>query len=187
MAALLLALFDEWTFFTGQLLTEILYTFSLTLWILAVIRWVESKTIVSTRNLLTTAGIGILSGLVTLIRPVALFSIALAFLYGYRRKRKTGTSRGPILRLSGAVVLGWLLCCLPWMIRNTIHFGPLAGLSTNTGVNFYIGHNPYFGYWSTGDKQRIRNLTNLNEAEESRMFLRIGLRYAITHPGMTTL
>jgi 4-amino-4-deoxy-L-arabinose transferase-like glycosyltransferase len=181
MTALFAALYDEWIFFTGQLLTETLFIFLLGLWLLLALRWQE-KTQAHPGSLIIP---GLLAGALTLVRPVAVFAVFPAAAWMLFQKHRSGLSRKRIASQAGVFFAAWALLCLPWMIRNAVHFGPLAGLSTNTGVNFYIGHNPHFGYWSTGEKQRIREMTQLNESEESRLFLKTGLSYAFKHPGAT--
>ena len=179
-----LALYDEWIFFTGQLLTETVYAFLLTIWLLAWLGWLQMSESSEKRRRGAFAAIGLLASLLTLTRPVALFSILPVLGLALWREKKRSPGK-PIAWLASVFILGWLSLCLPWMVRNAIHFGPLTGLSTNTGVNFYIGHNAHFGYWSTGDKQHIREITDLNESEESRLFLKMGCSYLSRHPVAT--
>lgn len=183
VTVLILAFYDEWIFFCGQLLSETLYVLLLVAWLLLLV-FREQNTQGTIRGY---AFLGLLAGILTLTRPVALFSICPALLVVFYRRYRQGDAWRTLIRWMGVFITGWAIFCLPWMVRNAWHFGAGAGLSTNTGINFYIGHNEYFGYWSTGDKERIRQLTQLNEAEESKLFLQIGLRYCLNHPGRTLL
>ncbi len=185
LAAFMMAFHDEWIFFTGQLLTEIPYAFLLTLLLLGFLA--------ADRNLdrnpkflaIQYTGLGILSGILTLTRPVALFSALPLVAFLLWKRFKTSRAAKPLACPALAFGLGLLALCLPWIVRNAIQFGPSTGLSTNTGDNFYNGHNPYFCYWSTGDKERNRALRDWTEPEENRMFLTLGLRYALQNPGKT--
>ena len=70
---------------------------------------------------------------------------------------------------------------LPWTIRNAVVLNAFVPLTTNSGVNFYVGHNEHFGYTSA-NKSQIRATTDLNEVEESKHFLNLGLHYVREHP-----
>ena len=187
VAALIVAFYDEWIFYTGQLLSETLYVFLLVAWLLALIAWMSREESPRFCSYAAHFAIGLLAAVLTLTRPVALFSILPAVGYALWRARKNGGKTYPAVKVAAFFLAGWLALALPWMIRNAVHFGPFAGLSTNTGVNFYIGHNPHFGYWSTGDKEGIRQRTDLDEARESRLFLRLGLSHVLRQPGTTAL
>jgi len=187
LAAVIVAFYDEWIFYTGQLLSETLYVSLLVVWLLALIAWMNREASSRRCSFAAHLGIGLLAAVLTLTRPVALFSILPAIGYALCRARKKGGRIYPAVKVAALFLAGWCALALPWMIRNAVHFGPLAGLSTNTGVNFYIGHNPYFGYWSTGDKEGIRQRTDLDEARESRLFLRLGLSHILQQPGTTAL
>lgn len=183
LAAFMMAFYDEWIFFTGQMLTEIPYAFLLTLLLLGFLAADRNPDQNPKSLAIQYAGLGILSGILTLIRPVALFSSLPLVAHLLWNRFRTSRSLSPLTRPVLAFGLGLLALCLPWIVRNAIQFGPSTGLSTNTGVNLYIGHNPHFGYWSTGDKERIRALNDWTEPEENRMFLNLGLRYVLQNPG----
>lgn len=193
--AFFLVFYDEWIFYCGQLLSETLFVFLLCAWFIMLLHWNSAK---KPRNSvdLASLSLGLLGGVVTLVRPSGLFILLPAFTMVWWKTTKVDSPSENGAQASGKalrtrlfpVILflgGWSLFCVPWVIRNSIHFGSGAGLSTNTGVNFYIGHNPYFGYWSTGDKNRIREMTDLNEVDESGLFLRLGLKHIIQKPLIT--
>jgi 4-amino-4-deoxy-L-arabinose transferase-like glycosyltransferase len=194
VAALVLAFYDEWIFYSGQLLSEIPYTFLLLLWLLHFTFLTGKNIDPEKKDDYHLILLGLLAGVISLFRPVGLFTIlpAVIVLLFYRwRRQKSRIDSGikkPLKQVSIhalMILAGWLFICSPWIARNMMHFGPGAGLSTNTGVNFYIGHNENFGYWSTGAKNTIREMTTLDEAGESRLFLHLGLDYISKHPGQT--
>jgi len=87
-------------------------------------------------------------------------------------------------------ILYTLIACAtiaPWTIRNAIVTGHFVPISTNGGVNFYIGHNEDFDYWSTGAKTTIREQTDLDEVEESALFFRLGTQFMMENPGQDFL
>lgn len=85
-----------------------------------------------------------------------------------------------------ALVLGLVLAVLPWTWRNYRVLDALVPISTNPGINFYMGNNPAatggFGWhlapgvvWDDG----------AGELAAGREGFRAGLAYAGTHPGRT--
>jgi hypothetical protein len=90
----------------------------------------------------------------------------------------------------------------PWTIRNAIRLDAFVPISTNTGVNLHIGHNPDFGYDRYGYKEDVRSgriepvikrlgydgpvpRYPMNEVEEDRFFSRLAWHYIKTHPAAT--
>lgn len=179
VAGLIMALSDESIFYCGQLLTETLYTLLFVVWVLLLLRLRPRP---QNWLLVTTA---VLHGLLLLVRPVAgLYVILIAgFLYLRSSRDEGNLARLSRSLLSFVVYMAVLIATiLPWSIRNYVVTGYFIPLSTNDGVNFYIGHNPDFGYWSTGNKTAIRESTDLDEYQESRLFFRLGLEYILNNP-----
>jgi hypothetical protein len=76
--------------------------------------------------------VGILSGMLVLMRSEAILPIGLMLLLAFLDgERKASLITGITL----------LLCLSPWLIRNQLVFGKPM-LSANSGVNFYRGNNP---------------------------------------------
>jgi hypothetical protein len=81
-----------------------------------------------------------------------------------------------------------VLLSLPWIIRNSERFGELTFLSTNTGINFWLGHRegadggPDY-HAQLAFAKRFDHLPRIEqEAAWSREGLREGLDYAFSHP-----
>jgi 4-amino-4-deoxy-L-arabinose transferase-like glycosyltransferase len=81
-----------------------------------------------------------------------------------------------------------LLLSLPWLVRNTDRFGGLTFLSTNTGINFWLGHRDGAngGPDYHAQLEFARRFDHLPRIEQepawSREGLSDGLDYAISHP-----
>ena len=167
------ALSDESVFYCGQLLTETLYAVLLMGW-LVTLTCSRSKRF---RNLILP---GLLQGAMVLTRPVALFLIPVGWFWIVRKADEKGPR--PKLERIFVYTLIALAVIVPWTVRNAIVTGHFVPVSTNGGVNFYIGHNEGFGYWSTGAKSIIREQTDLDEVEESKFFFALGPRYIKQEP-----
>jgi len=177
LAGLSAAVFDALIFYTGEFLTETWYVFLLVALIYRLLAGSAGTGGARGADSGRAVVNGALLGLMALLRPVALVLYpAMVFV----EREKGTTLKG--LRL---MVVATAIVIVPWTIRNAVVLGAFVPISTNTGVNLYIGHNPYFGYWSTGDKEGIRQSTDLDEVEESRYFTRLAADFGWTHPWVT--
>jgi len=171
LATIVYALFPGSMFYILFLMTETIFTGVLMIAIfLASSRRLQDSTIL---RLLLGAVLGIL----TLIKPNAaiLFLIFLAWEW-FRSRSVISTLRKYLL-----VCIGFVLLISPWIIRNKIQFDRLS-LTSNGGVNFWIGHNEQ----ATGSFRYVEKnnpLENVKgEFERSQFALREGLSYLATHP-----
>ncbi|MFH1738480.1 MAG: hypothetical protein ABIH23_05685 [bacterium] len=180
VAGAALALSKTHALFSGILLTETLFTFLLL--VFAVILCGASPC-----GRMFRFAAPVLLGVLSLIRPIA--ALYLPALLVADACVATGDSDTPgwtiVLKRSVLKVSLFLLPLVPWTIRNAVVLHAFVPLSTNAGVNFYIGHHPGYSYWSTGAKETIRSQTDLDEVAENRLFFRIGLDYILHHPGQT--
>ena len=169
------ACLSDHVFFTGVIMSEVLYVALLLVWLSLLCESRERKGKVW---ILLSA---ILHGLMALCRPLALAYLPVPLLlFWWRRGEGAGRSER---NLSVLIYLGVVfLTIAPWTVRNGLVMGRFVPISTNGGVNFYIGHHPGYGYWSTGQKERIRVETDLDEVDESRLFFRIGWEYVRSEP-----
>lgn len=124
LAGVFWALFPAAVLFSGLLLSETLFTAVMFASILTLDRTQASATAVFS---------GLLLGFACLIKPWAIVFAALLALVGLAR-------RDPDRRMALAC-LAALLTLLPWMVRNELAMG-FFGISTNTGMNLYVGNNP---------------------------------------------
>lgn len=113
------------------------------------------------------AGLGLLSGMVALIRPQFL---VLGPLFGF-------FAGGPSLkgRIFAAALAGSLatLCCLPWTLRNCARLDQCAFVSANGGWNLWIGAAPgATGRWVSVDVLGVPESCRevFGEAEKDRCF-----------------
>jgi 4-amino-4-deoxy-L-arabinose transferase-like glycosyltransferase len=132
IAATLSAVYPQLIWYSVQLYTETLFFF-LFLSATAIMFLAAKKQM---RLLLFISGF--LFGLATLTREVGFFGIVgvLIWLTIERKSLASGLKRWiPIVVVA-------CLTILPWTIRNYLVFGALVPVSTNGGINFYIGNNP---------------------------------------------
>ncbi len=195
VAGLLVSFFDSLVFYCGEILTEGWYIPAFTLLSLLVFRLVSGSGAQSASGMnLRAAGMGILLGLTALLRPAALSLLPVVLIAVAYRSRKVLT---PLITFAAAVIV-----IAPWTIRNAVRLHAFVPISTNTGVNLHIGHNPDFGYDRYGYKEDVRSGRiepvikrlnykgpipdyPMNEVEENRFFTRLACHYVKTHPGAT--
>jgi 4-amino-4-deoxy-L-arabinose transferase-like glycosyltransferase len=128
---------------------------------------------------------GLLLGLAALARPNLLILLPVTVLFlALRRERTAGPAR------AGAVLLLAALCLLPilpWTLRNYFSLGGFSLLSTNGGINFYMGHregfNPTLSRETTdyGAFDRLRK-QGISEIEADRTLYRMGFSFLLSHP-----
>jgi 4-amino-4-deoxy-L-arabinose transferase-like glycosyltransferase len=135
-------------------------------------------------NVMAAVGFGIAVSIANYVRGQALLLplIAVPWLLrcGWRWK-------ATLVYAAAALVVVAVLSA-PWLVRNTDRFGTLTFLSTNTGVNFWLGHRegadggPDYQAQLTF-AQRFDSLPRIEqEPAWSREGLREGLDYALGHP-----
>jgi 4-amino-4-deoxy-L-arabinose transferase-like glycosyltransferase len=176
VAAAMVALFPSLVFFAGVTLTETAFT---TLLLLGVWLIVVSD---ERRDVRIVALAALVLGFATLVRGLALLAPLALVPYGWRIH---GAWRPALLR-AGVIAAAMLLVVAPWTIRNYVESGSLVGISSNAGVDFYIGH-------SEGADGRGRKVDELvfqypelpaaeAEARVSSDGFERGVRWAARHP-----
>lgn len=129
-------------------------------------------------------GLGVAVALANYVRGQAMLLplLALPWLTSRHWPRKQATV---FVALSLAVVA---LVSLPWLVRNTMRFDTLTFLSTNTGINFWLGHRdganggPDYQAQLTF-AQQFDHLPRIEqEPAWSREGLREGLDFMLSHP-----
>lgn len=154
-------------FFCSVFMTETFFIVLFLGWILWSLYLDENSSI------LNWACFSILLGLLALTRPIALFWLpVLAW------KIATTIPRHRWIRTGWVPLTAWILPILPWTIRNILIFQSFVFITTNSGINLFIGNNPTFGYYESGYKEVIRRefikKYGPNEVEEDRLFSRLG-------------
>jgi 4-amino-4-deoxy-L-arabinose transferase-like glycosyltransferase len=190
LGAAILALSPSMIFLAGVTLTETAFTFllMLALWLI-----VEAEARGSVR-LLALAGAVI--GCAALVRGQAVL-LPLAAIPFWLLSAGTTQLSLPYFREEGrwvrsaltraALTLAVALAAItPWTVRNLIESGSAVPISSNDGVNFYIGHSP--GADGRGRKvdELVFRYAELEQAEAeariSRDGYREGIEWAVKHP-----
>lgn len=166
--------------FLSQLTTETLFTMVLVALLLLLIRFVEDKRIV------TSIWSGVLLGLATLIRPIALyFSVPiLAFFF--------------LTKINWQKLAGWVIilvvqiaCITPWVIRNKAVFGE-AFYTTISDVNLLqyqvaplkaaLEHKSRTQAQKELKDEALSGKSWKNKAQYYRLWSHPSKRYIISHP-----
>jgi tetratricopeptide (TPR) repeat protein len=136
-ASIITAIYGPFVFYDGLLLSESLQIFLVVLALFLIIP--QNKKIKSIKYFL---GAGILLGFAALGRgTILLFPIMLIGYFGYRYlKTKTKHAKKYISRLT-ILIAGLLIGIAPATIHNLSN-GDAVLISSNFGINFYIGNNP---------------------------------------------
>ena len=176
VGALLTAFFPSLIFLAGMTLSETLFIFLalLGLWLA-----IEAE---SRPNRLLLVPAGIVVGLAALTRgQAALFPLVLLpFWWRVLKDRR--------LVLARALTMGALvaLVFLPWTVRNYVESKSFVVISTNAGVDFYIGHSeeaPQPGRQVIRITSKYKDLPLPQaEAKISADGFHEGLEYALSHP-----
>jgi 4-amino-4-deoxy-L-arabinose transferase-like glycosyltransferase len=176
LAAAIVACFPSLIFLGGVTLTETTFTALLVVavWLIVTAR--------GRREVPLLALVALVLGFATLVRGVALLVPLVALLYW---RGAHGDWRAGLVRAT-AVTVGALLVVAPWTVRNYVESGSFVLISSNAGVDFYIGH-------SDGADGRGRKVDELvfrypglppaeAEARVSSDGFERGLRFAARHP-----
>lgn len=176
-AAVLTAVYPQFIRYPHELYTEILFialvaaALSLLLAALASESW--PKLLVA----------GVVTGLAALTRETGLLLVPVAGLWFVVGRAGLPARLG---RRWLVYAVGAALAVLPWTVRNYRVLHAFVPITTNTGINLYIGNNP------VADGECIWMVVpgvdwadGANELEANRVGLREALRYARAHPART--
>lgn len=131
-AAFLYTIYPAFTFHTGLILTEIVFTALLLVSVLFLLYAVRHQSLV-------WAGIsGFALGLATLCKPTTLlYPVWLTLIFFVIRK-----GRAKLIQISVVLTLVMGLVVLPWTIRNLVLFGRVIPVSVFSGYNLLLGSLP---------------------------------------------
>jgi 4-amino-4-deoxy-L-arabinose transferase-like glycosyltransferase len=121
--------------------------------------------------------LGMTFGIITLLKPNALIIFTAFLIWEIIRSRsfKKGLQQNVLIIISFIVLL------FPWMIRNKIYFDHFS-ITSNGGVNFWIGHNQSangsFKYLEQNNP--LENIAN--EFDRSTFGYKEGIDFLIHHP-----
>lgn len=167
LAGLLWALFPPAILYANMLLAETLSVFLLTVIAFLVFRLRNQS------PLLHFASPGVLAGLLVLTKPFLLpfFVFLVAF-----------HQRFDLKRTQVAVFTGCMLVVLlPWAFRNLSTIGEFS-LSTNSGLNLYIGNNPSATGAYSAHFPTLTSDSTLNESEVDKHATALALQFLRDHP-----
>jgi 4-amino-4-deoxy-L-arabinose transferase-like glycosyltransferase len=159
IAGLLVALWPVLIEFTTIVGSELLFTAVF----LAVLLLYDEICSSETHFKLLAVALGSLIGFASLLRAPALLLPAVLALVFFIQKRNIISS----LKMFSITTALVLVVVMPWSVRNYALFGQFVGISTNGGVNLWMGNNPT----TTGFYQVPPTLdAGLNEAQIDRVF-----------------
>lgn len=132
-AACLFAFYPQFIKFSGELWTETLFIFLLLSIYLFLYKFQDTSKI--HYGIIT----GILLGIASLTREVTIYFLPLVIVWLIIINRNNKKS---ISHKSLVIIFSMFITMLPWIARNYIIFKTIIPVSTNGGVNFYMGNNP---------------------------------------------
>jgi len=180
IAGLLLAFFPNQVFYTGGLMSEVLFTFLLMSGLLILMAQPWPKDGISLKRL---ALAGLVLGAAAMVRPIVLVVPIVLFLYWLW----VFPNRARVLAQAGVLLLVLAAIIVPWSIRNIISMHAFVLVSTNSGDDFCIGNHegatgqfvfagPCFeGFENTTDRREL-------EIDGYREGIRRGFEFILKHP-----
>ena len=175
ISGLIAALYPTFIIFSGSLHTETLFIFLLTLSILYLLKVHEDP---SAKNLLIT---GVAFGLATLVRPIIVgftpFILIWMLLSSKERKKN--------LMKFIAIFVIMMVVVSPWTARNYSVHHEFVLVSTNGGVNFWIGNNPEATCRTCDiDWGKINNpcVNITNEVQRDKLYYKKGFEFIKDNP-----
>ena len=176
-SALLVAATPALIFWTSSLLADTLFTLLVTTDMALLLRARVRERI----DMWFVLAAGLVLGLAALVRGQALFLIPCAIVW-----LALFSPKAQLLKGAALLCLSVVLVILPWTVRNALEMNQFVFISTNTGLNFRIGHAPYSDGTLTVTTREfvLADSPNLYEFERYRNEegLRRGLDYLVTHP-----
>jgi 4-amino-4-deoxy-L-arabinose transferase-like glycosyltransferase len=172
LSLVILALFPSQIFFTSILASEILFTAFLVLIIYLLVKRTDASSIWN------PVMVGVLAGLLILVRAVALFFPLLIVFFYFK------SDRSPVLVLRNAAltILVSYLTLSPWLLRNKLVMGTFT-VATSGGINLYIGNSPISsGGWVWRTENPFGALTAPNEVENNRLGYRLATKFIADDP-----
>lgn len=181
IAAAIVACFPSLIFFTAVTLSETAFTFLSLLGVYLLIVEAQRE---RPRDLRLLLAVGLVLGFASLVRGPALLLPLVAIPFWLRSGSTWPAIGGKLV----AIALGIGLIVAPWTVRNAIEMESPVLISTNAGVDFWIGHHEgasgSFGV--AGGDELIARYPELDSvAREVRVNaegFRDGVAYAVTHP-----
>lgn len=190
----LMSCYWSFIYFEGEFLEPVLLNLLGLLLVYELTLWTEGITF--RRALLT----GLITGVFALVRPNILLFVPFALFWALWVMRRRGDTR-PIWIAAIGLMIGISLPILPATIRNYVVAHDFVPISSNGGINLYIGNNEYANGRVAGDigdlgkfetcydyPQIVRNLeaklgTPLKDSEVSKYFSDEAKDFIRSNPG----
>ena len=118
--------------------------------------------------------LGVLIGVSVYVRPtLLLLPLLLPVLLTLN-----GVSCRRALPMAAVVMAVAIICVAPWSVRNYVMMGDFVPLSTNAGVNLYIGNGP----GATGKYRGVGMSAEESEADLNRKYRRLAVERVVSDP-----
>ncbi len=195
LAGLFAALYWPFLYFEGELLIVSLILFLDVLFLYCLAAALRQ------RKMKLFFAAGLLLGLSSVARPsVLIFIFALPLILRYRKIRDKNKSAGRFWRKELVLVLaGTALFVFPVIVRNYVVGRDVVPISSQAGVNFYIGNNPrsdgrtaivpgtrpdwWGGYYDTIERAEKAMGRKLKPSEVSNYYFKEGFKFIFSSPG----
>jgi 4-amino-4-deoxy-L-arabinose transferase-like glycosyltransferase len=176
-AGLAVAIYPQFVRYPQTLYSESFYLFLLFAGMTLLMMALRRSSLVLAVLTGVTFGLGALTRETTLIMPVI---VGLWLLLARRHFSR------PAAKVWLVMAAATIFTVLPWTVRNYFVLRALVPITTNSGINFYIGNNPL----ATGlpDWRLVPGVAwndGANEVEAQQQGLREGLRYVRGHVALT--
>jgi 4-amino-4-deoxy-L-arabinose transferase-like glycosyltransferase len=122
-------------------------------------------------------------GLAVLTRPIVMLPLAAIFIFDFLNRREAA-----ITSIKSRIFPFILFLLLPfiWSLNVSIKAGYPVFISTNSGLNLYIAHNPSSsGSYDKETEKILHIFDGLNEFEKNRQYKNMAVAYVKTHPWQT--
>ena len=128
--------------------------------------------------------VGLILGMGSLHRPTILtitpFLVLYALISDQTKRLKT------VLQTTTLILLGAMIIIGPWTLRNYLELGEFIPISSNGGINFWIGNNPQatgeFIHPNNLNRELIDSTQNFGEGARDSFFYREGLLFIRNNP-----
>jgi 4-amino-4-deoxy-L-arabinose transferase-like glycosyltransferase len=179
LAALLLAVLPGFIVYSSLLNADLLFM-ALTL---AALNLTLLPLPAGSANLYGGLLVGLCTGAAALTRSTGLMLLPLLLLLHWLLRGHT--HRRALLAWGVMLVIGTGAVVLPWATRNYVQFGRIIPISTNGGVNFWIGNNPHasggFVFPRDAEQNPLQPLIG-DEHAVDRTGYRLGLEFVRAQP-----
>lgn len=114
---------------------------------------------------------------ILIIAPILIFHV---FINSQNKELKT------IFQTTILILLGAIIIISPWTLRNYLELSEFIPISSNGGINFWIGNNPQatgeFLYPINLNRELFGSMQNFDEGERDRFFYKQGLLFIRNNP-----